>query len=212
MFPHLTWLPQAELQVINSEKQFVLAGQFKPAFPKGIPAFRKGLLLSITMILWNLNFTSSCSQDKWNFSPGGPSHLDISPWCAVRQSGAEWQSIHSLISNASMSDPLAVLLMDTSPSYPPHPTDIYSQKLCILGTCCRVLGQSITSPWQNNELVPGTDTGVYLSGIVPPKDPVHSMGQWWMALQTDLLPQVYLYMDFFISRPVLGKGRLAFFF
>lgn len=211
MFLHLTWLPQAELQDINSEKQFVLAGQFKPAFLKGIPLFWKGLLLSITMILWCLNFTSSCSQDKWNFSPGGPSHLDISAWCAIRQSGAEWRRGHSLISNPSMSDPLAVLLMDTSLSCPPHPTDIYCQKLSILGTCCRLPGQSITSPWQNNELVPGTDTNVYLSGIVPPKGPVHSVGQWWMALQTDLLPQVYLYMDFVISRLSLGKGHLAFF-
>lgn len=211
MFPHLTWLPQAELQDINSEKQFVLTGQCKPAFPKGIPVFWKGLSLSITMFLWCLNFTSSCSQDKWNFSPGGPSHLDISPPCAIKQSGVEWQSSHSLISNASMSDPLAVLLMDTSPCYPPHPTDICSQKLSIPGICCRVPGQSITSQWQNNELVPGTDTKVYSSRIVPPKGPVHSVGQWWMALQTDLLPQVCLYMDFVVSSQRLGKGHLAFF-
>lgn len=212
MFRHLTWLPRGELQDINSEKQFVLTGQRKAAFPKGIPVFRKGLLLSITTFLWCLNFTPSCSQDKWNFSPGGPSHRDISPPCATKQRGVERQSSHSLISNASMSDPLAVLLMGTSPCYPPHPTDTSSQKLSILGTRCRVPGQSITSLWQDNELMPGTDTNVYSSRIVPPKGPVHSLGQWWMALQTDLLPQVCLCMDFVVSSQRLGKGHLAFFF
>lgn len=107
MFLHLTWLPQAELQDINSEKQFVLAGQFKPAFLKGNPLFWKGLLLSITMILWCLNFTSSCSQineisllealHTWIFPLGAPSGRveqndgEVTAWFPILPWVTPWQ-------------------------------------------------------------------------------------------------------------------------
>lgn len=124
-WPSLTYPSRVTVQKYQ-KTEFVLTGQCKPVFPKGISVFcEKVFLLSITTILHCLNFASSCLQHKLNFTSvlffilRGPSHLIIFPLCDIKQRVVERQSVVIVIFyKASMSDPLLVLLIDIFPCLP----------------------------------------------------------------------------------------------